>query len=1088
MSKSFCIVLCFCFFVISGNRTARAFGLNKVQYNRFEWSYYQTEHFNIYFPQDGDTVAYFTAENVEDMYQSISQVLGHELTGRVPIIIHNSHTEFEQTNVVRFPLHEAIGGFTEMFKNRIVLPFEGNYADFYHVLKHEMVHAFINNLLAGDMSNSGVSSQGAYRFPLWINEGLAEYISLGWDISSEFFMLDATTSGYVSSPVVEFGGFMAYKGGQMFFHFLENAYGRGTIKKLIRELVLMRNLDRAFKKVTNTSLEEAGEIWLRELRYIYWPELGQRTHGKTFARKLTNHGKDLSFYNLQPAISPDLKEIAFFSDRGAREGVYILNLETEKITRSVIKGGTKGKFESFHSFKSGLAWGPGSERLAIVSKGKGRDVIHIIDAKSGKVLEEISPDVQAILSPGWSRDGRYVCFSGMINGYTDIYIWDRDRKTLVGLTHDLAYDGKPCFSPSGKFIAFESDRKELDGNEWTERLNIYRIKTDGSDLARISRSDYDDKMPCYGHSDSLVIFISNRSGIDNLYLSKDTLNSFFEIPLTNIIAGCYTPSWSVDGNALAFTIFEQGGWDIFLMRNPLIKQFDKDLPRTHFIKSLEDTSMSFFRPINWENLSSFEKDTASGKDSLSAKTDTLPPVRDSLAINGDEAVRGGDTLLSLQTDSISPGKDALTHIPQTLPPDSDSLVPEKEILVVKKDSLSDTDTLAMDQTRKRPKYLLDSSEYLDTDGLFIKRNYTPVFSLDVAAAALGVSNFEGSFGQGFIVLTDLMGDQEIEIALTLNGDIRDNSQVALAYHYLPYKVDYILGGFYRSFDNSLYFGSKELSWGAYSMILYPLSLFTRWQFELLTQHISREAIVEVVQDSVWEVQENTKDIFYPSLVWSHDNAQWGMVGPVNGQRINARFSVVPPVFEDNIFFYVGDLDLRRYWMFWKKYSLVMRINAGFSEAIGNNRNPHSFLLGGDDFINIYPIRTVGSNLPESIDIEGLFFSEFSLPLRGFDYFEFTGNRKVLSNLEFRFPFIRELTFSWPIPLSIRQVAGVIFADYGAAWTLGREFYDSQGLGMGWGMRINLGVFVLRWTRAYPVEGIGNRKKSKTDYWSLGAEF
>ena len=48
--------------------------------------------------------------------------------------------------------------------------------------------------------------------------------------------------------------------------------------------------------------------------------------------------------------------------------------------------------------------------------------------------------------------------------------------------------------------------------------------------------------------------------------------------------------------------------------------------------------------------------------------------------------------------------------------------------------------------------------------------------------------------------------------------------------------------------------------------------------------------------------------------------------------------------------------------------------------------------------------------------------------------------------------------------------------------------DNQGLALGWGWRLNLGIFVLRWTRAWPWDGIGAAKKQRTDYWSLGAEF
>ncbi|MEO6094279.1 MAG: hypothetical protein ABIW76_00910, partial [Fibrobacteria bacterium] len=518
-----------------GLSRAQAFGQNKVQYHQFLWSYYRTEHFDIYFPQGAELIASFAARNVETMYRGVTAMVGHKLGARVPIILHNSHAEFEQTNVIRLPLHEGIGGFTEIFKNRIVLPFEGSYTDFYHVLKHEMTHAVCFDMLFGDNAASMVSHQ-ATQFPLWVSEGLAEYASLGWDLSSEFFMLDATTFGYVAPPTVDFGGFLAYKGGQLFLHFVDNTYGKGTVTKLIRTLSEAHDLPQAFKKVTKTSLEEAGEIWLRELRFIYWPELGQRSYGKTVARRLTDRSKDQSFYNLQPSISPNGEEIAFFSDRETWEAIYILNVKSEKVTRSVIQGGKGEKHESFHSFKSGIAWSPDSKQIAIVSKKHGKDVIHILGAtrkNRGRIVREIGPDVQAILSPNWSRDGRYIAFSGMKDGLTDIYVWDLTRNELRQLTHDLAHDDHPVFSPSGRWIAFESDRRNAvvrppsanpldDYDSLLMFKDIYKVRLAGDSLTKVAGGAFDEKQPSYGPADSMLVFISNRSGIDNIYLSLDS--------------------------------------------------------------------------------------------------------------------------------------------------------------------------------------------------------------------------------------------------------------------------------------------------------------------------------------------------------------------------------------------------------------------------------------------------------------------------------------------------------------------------------------------------------------------------------------
>ena len=35
-------------------------------------------------------------------------------------------------------MQEGIGGVTELFKNRVVIPFEGDYDQFRHVIHHEL--------------------------------------------------------------------------------------------------------------------------------------------------------------------------------------------------------------------------------------------------------------------------------------------------------------------------------------------------------------------------------------------------------------------------------------------------------------------------------------------------------------------------------------------------------------------------------------------------------------------------------------------------------------------------------------------------------------------------------------------------------------------------------------------------------------------------------------------------------------------------------------------------------------------------------------------------------------------------------------
>ena len=125
------------------------FGQNKVQYNDYEWFYIQTEHFDIYFTEEGKINAEFCAAVAEDALEDIHGKLDYQINNRISLIIYNSHNDFQETNTTDSYLGQGTGGFTEPFKNRVVFPFEGSYKKYRHVIHHELVHAVMRDMLYG---------------------------------------------------------------------------------------------------------------------------------------------------------------------------------------------------------------------------------------------------------------------------------------------------------------------------------------------------------------------------------------------------------------------------------------------------------------------------------------------------------------------------------------------------------------------------------------------------------------------------------------------------------------------------------------------------------------------------------------------------------------------------------------------------------------------------------------------------------------------------------------------------------------------------------------------------------------------------
>ncbi|TLY28207.1 MAG: biopolymer transporter Tol, partial [Ignavibacteria bacterium] len=350
------------------------FGKNKVQYKDFHWFYVQSSHFDVYFNQGGESLADFTASIAESSYNSISKSFRYQITNRIPVVVYDSHNEFQQTNVVNSYLEEGIGGVTELFKNRVVIPFEGDYKKFRHVIHHELVHAVINDMFYGGSIQSIIANNITLQLPLWFNEGIAEYESLQWDTNSDMFMRDATIHEYLA-PIDFLNGYFAYRGGQAVWNYIATKYGEQKIADILARIKGTRSVDGGFRSAIGLSVNELSERWQKEQKVQYWPDIAKREDPADYAHRLTDHTKDGGFYNTSPRISPQGDRIAFISNRDDYFDVFVMNTIDGSIQQKLVKGQRTPDFEELHLITPGMAWSPDGRRLALAAKSGDKDAI-----------------------------------------------------------------------------------------------------------------------------------------------------------------------------------------------------------------------------------------------------------------------------------------------------------------------------------------------------------------------------------------------------------------------------------------------------------------------------------------------------------------------------------------------------------------------------------------------------------------------------------------------------------------------------------------------------------------------------------------
>ena len=328
----------------------------------------------------------FTAYAAEDALEKILDSFNYNINNRITIIVYNSQNDFQETNVTDSYLSEGIQGFTELFKNRVVVQCTGSYKALRHLIHHELSHAVINDMFYGGSLQNIISNNITLQLPLWFNEGLAEYQALGWNIEEDMFIRDAAIGEYLPD-VQQLFGFFAYRGGQAVFFYIAKKYGKEKIGELIHKLKGVGNINEAFKQTLGLSIKEFNERWKKDIKRTYWPDIEVMFDPDEYAKRLTDPEEDDGFYNTGPALSPKGDKVAFITNRDFFFSLYLMDAHTGEIIKELAEGNIAPDFEELNIIAPGLTWSPDGKTLAISALSHGYDLIYLLDVdeKNGQL-------------------------------------------------------------------------------------------------------------------------------------------------------------------------------------------------------------------------------------------------------------------------------------------------------------------------------------------------------------------------------------------------------------------------------------------------------------------------------------------------------------------------------------------------------------------------------------------------------------------------------------------------------------------------------------------------------------------------------
>ncbi|MEW6605910.1 MAG: BamA/TamA family outer membrane protein [bacterium] len=557
MLKKYIIFITLC--ILMTNLTfAENFGKNKVRYKGFTWSVLQTEHFEVYYNSEIEDLARISAKMAEDAYEKISADLKYNVSKLIPFVIFKSHYDFQQTNIILELIERGVGGFAEIFKYRMVIPFTGSYKRLQTVITHELTHVFSYDILYREALQTMFSSQAFISPPLWLMEGLAEYETGDLDTMGHTVLSDAVFENNIIplSDLSDFSGlpnvYLAYKQSHSLLRYIARTYGEDKIHLLLRRFKAQPNVESMIKTSLGVSMENLENDWIKFLQQKYYPELTRRKLPTEFG-KIVVESRD-KFYS-HPTFSPGGDMLAVVSYESGEPEIVTIRLKDGKVIERITKGMVTSNFEELNIESSAISWSGDGSKIAFIAKTKGKDAIFIFDVFTSKIKEILEIDkFDEISSISFSSDGKSLAVSALGNGHNKIYLVEDDN--IVQLTSGDSLDHQPIWSKNGEYIAYV---KERDG---ISNICVISPKTK-EEIITITQDGYK-KDPFWSDDSKVIFYSSDVDGVFNIY--GYNLETKEVSTVTNCIGGAFQGSISPQGDVV-FVSYYQQGYRLYLMED-----------------------------------------------------------------------------------------------------------------------------------------------------------------------------------------------------------------------------------------------------------------------------------------------------------------------------------------------------------------------------------------------------------------------------------------------------------------------------------------------------------------------------------------
>jgi hypothetical protein len=505
------------------NGSQLSFGKNRVQHQQFNWIYYRSDRFDVYFYLTGKELANYTLYKAPQLIHEIEQALNFTSTKKLQFIVYNTQSDFRESNF-GFDDDDFYnqGGVVNVYGTKIYLYFDGSHHNFDRMLKSGIMNVYSHLLIEGESLRKNISSEYLVNVPAWFYTGLSSYVSENWNSTIDAHVKNGIlTQKYASFD--ELSPVDATYAGHSFWKFIVDRYGKEAIPNILYATRSMRNAEKGFYSVTGVSFKQLLVDWYRYFYVIYNKEIKRDAPEDNGV--LARPKKGVTYDHV--ILSPDGESYAYTTNDAGQVSIWLKTKEMKRPKR-IFRKYQRSEDNPDLTYPV-IAWHPSGNVLGFTFEEKGRCFYYPYNIDEKKLDKRLLVLAEKVLEWKYSPDGKMMLFSGFKNGQTDIMLYNFQARSFQYITQDIFDDRYPAFINGQKQIVFASDRNHDTLNtgetfynytpQSTLDLFLYDFEHKNPQLLRLTNTPFANETDVRILNPQEFIFLSDMNGIINRYVA-----------------------------------------------------------------------------------------------------------------------------------------------------------------------------------------------------------------------------------------------------------------------------------------------------------------------------------------------------------------------------------------------------------------------------------------------------------------------------------------------------------------------------------------------------------------------------------------